>query len=173
MFPKQNLIEACDRLTTFVDDKNPLFSGILAFAAAAFRKTLRQAIAQDTAADFPPSSRLSASDPIMLERNRLQPPRPSAPLQTAGGLDGPATGCAGLFASPEDYDATGILAGVDPYESCYWWMPDLYTTPTTTSITAAAEADTGAPARRSGLAEWLKRAGQAARRTPSRSTAAA
>lgn len=108
----------------------------------------------------------------MLERNRLQPPRPSAPLQTAGGFDGSATGCAGLFASPEDYDATGILAGVDPYESCYWWMPELYASPTA-SVTVPEEVDTGAPPRRSGLAEWLMRAGQAARRTPSRSTAAA
>jgi len=106
----------------------------------------------------------------MLERNRLQPPRPSAPLQTAGGFDGPASGCAGLFASPEDYDATGILAGVDPCESCYWWMPELYTSPTTT---ATAEGDTVAPPRRVGLVERLMRAGQAARRTPSRSTAAA
>ena len=109
----------------------------------------------------------------MLERNRLQPPRPSAPLQTAGGFDGLAAGCAGLFASPEDYDATGILAGVDPYESCYWWMPELYASPTTAAVTAEAAGDTSNPTRRSGLAERLLRAGQAARRTPSRNTAAA
>jgi hypothetical protein len=90
-------------------------------------------------------------------------------LQTAGGFDGLAAGCAGLFASPEDYDATGILAGVDPYESCYWWMPELYASPTT----AEAAGDISSPTRRSGLAERLMRAGQAARRTPSRNTAAA
>ena len=109
----------------------------------------------------------------MLERNRLQPPRPSAPSQTAGGFDGIAAGCAGLFASPEDYDATGILAGVAPYESCYWWMPELYASPTTTAVTAAAAGDSSSPTRRSGLAERLLRAGQAARRTPARTTAAA
>jgi len=109
----------------------------------------------------------------MLERNRLQPPRPSASVQTAAGFDGPASGCAGLFASPEDYDATGILAGVDPYESRYWWMPDLYTSSTHTSTAGTAEGDTGAQPRRVGLAERHMRAGQATRRTPSRSTAAA
>jgi hypothetical protein len=109
----------------------------------------------------------------MLERNRLQPPRSAAPLQTAGGFDGPATGCAGLFASAEDYDATGILAGVDPYESCYWWMPELYASPTTTPVAVEAAGDSSSPTRRSGLAERLMRAGQAARRTPSRNTAAA
>lgn len=109
----------------------------------------------------------------MLERNRLQPPRPSAPLQTASSFDGPVTGCAGLFASPEDYDATGILAGVDPCESRYWWIPDLYTSPTATPSDVAAEDDSGALLRRSGLAERLMRAGQAARRPPSRNTAAA
>ncbi len=30
------------------------------------------------------------------------------------------------FVSAEDFDGTGILAGVDPCESRYWWMPDLY-----------------------------------------------
>jgi hypothetical protein len=109
----------------------------------------------------------------MLERNRLQPPRPSAPSQTVGGFDGFAAGCAGLFASPQDYDATGILAGVDPYESCYWWMPELYASPITSPVTAEAAGDISNPARRSGLAERLVRAGQAARRTPSRNTAAA
>lgn len=109
----------------------------------------------------------------MLERNRLQPPRPSAPSQTAGGFDGLAAGCAGLFASPEDYDATGILAGVDPYESCYWWMPELYASPIAAPVAAEAAGDISNPARRSGLAERLVRAGQAARRTPSRNTAAA
>lgn len=119
----------------------------------------------------------------MLERNRLQPPRPSAPSQTAGGFDGPTAGCGGLFASAEDYDCTGILAGVDPCESRYWWMPELYTSPIAAGESALA-AIAAAPApeaadefsggsHRSGLLERLMRAGQAARRTPSRSTAAA
>ena len=138
----------------------------------------------------------------MLERNRPQPPRPSAPSQTAGGFDGPSAACGGLFASPEDYDATGILAGVDPYESRYWWMPELYTSPTaagdfTLAVIAAAQAlETPVPetpvlgtpllekqalesdeptgdTHRTGLLERLMRAGQAARRVGSRSTAAA
>ena len=109
----------------------------------------------------------------MLERNRLQPPRPSAPSQTAGGFEGLGAGCGGLFSSPVDYDVTGILAGVDPYESCYWWMPELYAVPTTAAVTAEAAGDISNPTRRSGLAERLVRAGQAARRTPSRNTAAA
>jgi len=104
--------------------------------------------------------------------------------------------CGGLFASPEDYDATGILAGVDPYESRYWWMPELYTSPTaagdfTRAVIAAAEAlespvletlpetpaleadEPTGDTHRTGLLERLMRAGQAARRTGSRSTAAA
>jgi hypothetical protein len=119
----------------------------------------------------------------MLERNRLQPPRPSAPSQTAGGFDGPTAGCGGLFASAEDYDCTGILAGVDPCESRYWWMPELFTSAIAAGESALASiAPEAAPeaaddsygsSRRSGLLERLMRAGQAARRTPSRSTAAA
>ena len=119
----------------------------------------------------------------MLERNRLQPPRPSAPSQTAGGFDGPTAGCGGLFASAEDYDCTGILAGVDPCESRYWWMPELYAAPTVadeSSLAAIATApaveaadESNGGSHRSGLLGRLMRAGQAARRTPSRSTAAA
>jgi hypothetical protein len=30
------------------------------------------------------------------------------------------------FVSAEDFDATGILAGVDPCASNYWWIPELY-----------------------------------------------
>jgi hypothetical protein len=119
----------------------------------------------------------------MLERNRLQPPRPSAPLNTAGAFDDSMAGCGGLFASPEDYDATGILAGVDPYESRYWWMPELYASPiAATESTPAAVAtapsleavsDPRGGSHRSGLLDRLMRAGQAARRAGSRSTAAA
>ena len=132
----------------------------------------------------------------MLERNRLQPPRPSSPSPTAGWFDGVAAGCSGLFASPEDFDATGILAGVDPCESRYWWMPELFTSQKLSSQTLSSQAlssqanigeatmatspgeseNTGRDAsgiRRSGLAERLMRSGQATRRTGSRSPAAA
>ena len=122
----------------------------------------------------------------MLERNRLQPPRPSSPSPTAGWFDGVAAGCSGLFASPEDFDATGILAGVDPCESRYWWMPELFTSQALQSQAGSGEAtmatssgeseNAGRDAsgiRRSGLAERLMRSGQATRRTGSRSPAAA
>lgn len=120
----------------------------------------------------------------MLERNRLQPPRPSSPSSTVDWSDTPlAAGCSGLFASPEDFDATGILAGVDPYESRYWWMPELFTSLTSVGETAvatnggeSAASDAGRDTsglRRSGLAERLLRAGQATRRAGSRSPAAA
>ena len=119
----------------------------------------------------------------MLERNRLQPPRPSSPSPTTGWGDSLAAGCSGLFASPEDFDATGILAGVDPYESRYWWMPELFTSLTdsaeavmATQVGESAATETYQDAggvRRSGLAERLLRAGQATRRAGSRSPAAA
>jgi len=127
----------------------------------------------------------------MLERNRLQPPRPSSPSPTAGWFDGVAAGCSGLFASPEDFDATGILAGVDPCESRYWWMPELFTSQKLSSQTLSSQANIGEATmatspgesentgrdasgiRRSGLAERLMRSGQATRRTGSRSPAAA
>lgn len=32
------------------------------------------------------------------------------------------------FLSAEDFDGTGILAGMDPCASSYWWMPELHTT---------------------------------------------
>jgi hypothetical protein len=31
----------------------------------------------------------------------------------------------GSFVSAEDFDGTGVLAGVDPCESRYWWIPEL------------------------------------------------
>jgi hypothetical protein len=119
----------------------------------------------------------------MLERNRLQPPRSAVPSQTAGWVDLPSASGGGLFASAEDYDATGILAGVDPCESRYWWMPELYpSAPVTGDAMAApgndmsttpAEDPTAGARRISGLAERLLHPGQAARRAGSRNTAAA
>lgn len=115
----------------------------------------------------------------MLERNRLQPPRPSEPSPTAGWTDAPA-GAGGMFASAEDYDATGILAGVDPCESRYWWMPELFGTAGVAGPISAVDVDAGGAAetvggsqRRSELAERLRHPGQAARRAAAPSTAAA
>lgn len=70
---------------------------------------------------------------------------------------------AGPFASAEDYDATGILTGVDPCESRYWWMPEL-------------QASVEGPIVVEGLVAVVERpslGGHAARRAGSRSTAAA
>jgi hypothetical protein len=30
------------------------------------------------------------------------------------------------FLGADDFDATGILTGVDPCASSYWWMPELH-----------------------------------------------
>ena len=80
----------------------------------------------------------------MLQRNPLRPPRPlPAPVRPQ------AAATARPFVSAEDFDVTGLLAGVDPCESRYWWMPELY------------GPDTDVPAV------------QATRRTASRPTAAA
>jgi hypothetical protein len=59
----------------------------------------------------------------MLQKNHLQPPRPAA--DPSPPMDR-ATPASLSFVSAEDFDGTGILAGVDPCESRYWWMPDLY-----------------------------------------------
>jgi len=38
------------------------------------------------------------------------------------------------FVSAEDYDATGVLAGLDPCESRYWWLAEFYdSTPAATA----------------------------------------
>jgi hypothetical protein len=80
-----------------------------------------------------------------------------------------------MFASAGDYDATGILAGVDPCESRYWWMPELHAT--ASSLARQAETTPAAePAmaeRRPGLLERLLSGRQAASRSGSRTTAAA
>ena len=59
----------------------------------------------------------------MLQRNPLRPPRPFLPPSPVGEV---RPGGAGGFVSAEDFDATGVLAGVDPCESRYWWIPELY-----------------------------------------------
>jgi hypothetical protein len=87
----------------------------------------------------------------MLQRNPLQPPRPCVPPAVAAEAR-PAGICG--FVSAEDFDATGVLPGVDPCESHYWWMPELY------GPEAAAGAESAGR-------------DQATRRTASRATAAA
>ena len=47
------------------------------------------------------------------------PTRSAAPVTDSEAL-GP------IFLSAEDFDATGILAGVEPCASNYWWIPELH-----------------------------------------------
>jgi hypothetical protein len=100
----------------------------------------------------------------MLQKNPLQPPRPYAPLRedTLTAVGRPGT----TMFSAADFDGTGILTGIDPCESCYWWMPELYGPDALVSSRPAARASQT-------LAARLRTAGQAARDVPARSTAAA
>lgn len=72
------------------------------------------------------------------------------------------------FVSAEDFDATGILTGVDACASSYWWMPELHGADVGPDFSSApvqvrlAESLAGRPDR-----------DQATRRTASRTTAAA
>lgn len=60
----------------------------------------------------------------MLQTNPLAPPRPFRPASATGRVTA-ADRLRVSFVSAEDFDGTGILAGVDPCESRYWWMPEL------------------------------------------------
>lgn len=60
---------------------------------------------------------------IMLRINPLQPPRPFVAISAPAGQRAPG---GPAFVAAEDYDSTGIMAGVDPSESRYWWLPELY-----------------------------------------------
>jgi hypothetical protein len=65
----------------------------------------------------------------MLQKNPLLPPLPTSASQAVT-MRLPA----GVVAAPsgrplvaaEDFDGTGILTGMDPSASRYWWMPELY-----------------------------------------------
>lgn len=60
----------------------------------------------------------------MLQKNPLAPPRPPRPSPATGRFTA-VERLGASFVSAEDFDRTGILAGVDPCESRYWWMPEL------------------------------------------------
>lgn len=65
----------------------------------------------------------------MLDTNRLLPPRQFSPHRraaSAGTAHAPAAGRGSRFVSAEDFDATGILTGVDLCASSYWWIPELH-----------------------------------------------
>jgi hypothetical protein len=62
----------------------------------------------------------------MLQKNPLAPPRPLRTGHAPAGRYGqPAGPTSARFVSADDFDRTGILAGLDPCESSYWWMPEL------------------------------------------------
>lgn len=63
----------------------------------------------------------------MLQKNPLCPPPPPRGRPDAAAHPGCAERPARTFVSAEDFDGTGILAGVDPCESRYWWLPELAT----------------------------------------------
>jgi hypothetical protein len=104
----------------------------------------------------------------MLDRNRLaassHPTEPAhAGVATAWDQGWDLPPGSGPFASAEDYDATGILTGVDPCESRYWWMPEL-------QASIESPIAVRGPA---AVVERPPRSVHAARRAGSRSTAAA
>lgn len=88
----------------------------------------------------------------------------SRPTDTAARHVSPPGGTA--FLSAEDFDVTGILAGVEPCASSYWWIAELQAEPPAASE-AAAEIASPAP-----LVPAAPRR-QAARRASSRSGTAA
>jgi hypothetical protein len=59
----------------------------------------------------------------MLLKNPLYPPTPP---RDASRLPVAAERKPAPFISPEDFDVTGVLAGMDCSESRYWWMPELH-----------------------------------------------
>ena len=64
----------------------------------------------------------------MLEHSRLQPLGSTETCLDQDWRDWtvvpPAAG-GPLFVSADDLDGTGILTGIDPCASSYWWMPEL------------------------------------------------
>jgi hypothetical protein len=115
----------------------------------------------------------------MLQKNQLQPPRTSElpgvgrRRQDAARIPAEADGDGQGFVSAEDFDCTGILAGIDPCASSYWWMPELHgqdrsDRPEPTAATAGLGAVTSdlRDAARAGHPQATQRAG-------SRTTAAA
>lgn len=80
----------------------------------------------------------------MLQKNPLQPPRPHSPAAPAG--QATIREAPGGFVTAEDFDGTGIMAGVDPSESVYWWIPELYG-PDTAVEGAVAQAASGSSTR--------------------------
>ncbi len=105
-----------------------------------------------------------------LPRPPTMPPSRRSPESVTDGQAGweeTVTAESSRFLSADDFEGTGILAGVDPCASNYWWIPELQTHPGPT-IDAG---DVRPPAVR-GAAEGAV-THQAARRPSSRSSTAA
>jgi hypothetical protein len=111
----------------------------------------------------------------MLEASRLNPPRNFHAAVASPSASAARAVSNRPFVSAEDFDGTGILTGIDPCASNYWWMPELYgpemaidggllavTVPGTTDSSVSGPADSLRADR-----------DQATRRTASRTTAAA
>ena len=96
----------------------------------------------------------------MLQKNPLCPPLPSQSPRVA--VSATTVTAEGRFVSADDFDATGVLAGMDPCESRYWWMPELYGPDADATVGRRLLADALASDPR-----------QAAARSTSRATAAA
>lgn len=97
----------------------------------------------------------------MLQKNPLCPPLSCQPSRSDAASD-QLQAAAAPFLSAEDFDTTGVLAGVDPCESRYWWIPELY------------GPDAPAAVARNHVADFLTRGPrQAASGSTSRPTAAA
>lgn len=62
----------------------------------------------------------------MLLKNPLQPPVPSRHSAGPPPADRRPSAGAAPFVSADDFDVTGVLRGMDPCESRYWWMPELH-----------------------------------------------
>ena len=123
-----------------------ILAGKLAYIAWASDKTLwPPSVTRHQGLPLVETVRHSDDVTIMLRKNPLQPPRPFA--ATASRADNPAEERWGGFVTAEDFDGTGIMTGVDPSESRYWWMPELYGPDSLAAVDAAAEPLTQATSR--------------------------
>lgn len=83
-----------------------------------------------------------------------------------------------IFLSAEDFDGTGILAGVEPCASNYWWIPELHHAGTDPAWSLDRVFSSGLGGVQQGLHPAVGEStaaparSQAARRTSPRSTAA-
>lgn len=86
----------------------------------------------------PPTTTSMPVTTSMLVTNRSHPPRSIAPARAEASR---VSSGESPFVSAEDFDHTGILTGVDPYASSYWWFPELHASAATAGDLVAAAAD--------------------------------